>query len=77
MKYHTCPKCGEHYARSDLARWQHVCSSEAERSQSSWLRYAKRALAARDATDALHDSEALLDFASQRANVGSARRLNT
>ncbi|HET6472364.1 MAG TPA: hypothetical protein VFG38_11005 [Pseudomonadales bacterium] len=77
MKYHTCPKCGEHYARSDLARWQHVCSSEAERSQSSWLRYAKRALAARDATDALHDAEALFDFAAQRANAGSARRLNT
>jgi hypothetical protein len=68
MQYHTCPKCGQQYARSDLAQWQHVCLSEAERSESSWLRYAKRALAARDAAEALRDVEALLDFATQRVN---------
>ena len=68
MKYYTCPKCGEHYARSDLAQWQHVCLSESERSESSWLRYAKRVLAARDAESALHDAEALLEFVAQRAH---------
>jgi hypothetical protein len=67
MQYHRCSNCGQHYARPDLAHWQHVCPSEAERSESSWLRYAKRELAARDPAAALHDAEALLDFTIKRA----------